>query len=263
MTIFRTLLLSGFMLLVVMTGASVFASEENVNDIRFPLGKWSPRLIAIVESGPSILSDDTTFDVPAPPANDSDTTKEELAWLAEIAKTERSEYAVERILFENGGRRAHQMFLEEGLIKAENYKALILFEIIDLDHAYFILERKKHFARPRPSQLSKEFELIIPNPAHAAYPSGHASQTWIVALVLSDFDPDNADVYKKWAIDIAHRREIAGVHYPSDSEAGRNFAVDVLEALRKVPAFEKKYQAAKESYVKPSAEVLAAKREKK
>ncbi len=248
------------MIFSVMAGNSVIASDENVNDIRFPLGKWSPRLLAIVDSGPNILSTDTVFEVPEPEANDSDKTKQELAYLAEIAKTERSEYAVERILHENGGRRAHEMFIEQGLIAEGNYKAVILFEIIDMDHTYYILERKKHFSRPRPSQLSDEFDLVIPNPAHAAYPSGHASQTWMVALVLSDFDPENADVYKQWAIDIAHRREIAGVHYPSDSEAGRNFAVDVLAALREVPVFEKKYQDAKLSYVKPSAEVLSAKR---
>ena len=38
---------------------------------------------------------------------------------------------------------------------------------------------------------------------------------------LRDALQKKADEYKKLAIDIAHRREIAGVHYPGDSEAGR------------------------------------------
>lgn len=227
------------------------AEERNIDDIRFLEVNWMPKLLKIIEDGPVLLSREDIFDVEDPPNNSSQKTRDEIAYLHELAKTKRDPETIERILYENTGVSAHSMFVKEGLIDEENYKTLLLLEMIDNDNIYFILERKKHFDRPRPSELDSTIKTIIDNPPHAAYPSGHATQAYINALVLADFDLDNADVYKQFATDIAHRREIAGVHYPGDSEAGRKLAVDVLERLRAIPVFEKKYQAAKASYIKP------------
>ena len=99
------------------------------------------------------------------------------ARMDELAKTMRTPDTLERIEYENSGVRAHDMFVHEGLIDEENYKTLLLLEIIDNDHMYFILERKKHFERPRPSEIDPTLETAIPNPPHAAYPSGHAAQS--------------------------------------------------------------------------------------
>ncbi len=242
-------------LILVLLAFPVIADENNINDLKFPMHNWSPNLLDGASSGGSILADIEYFEVAPPPLNDSKETLEEIKYLLEIAKTERTDDNVARIHYENNGGKAHEFFLKEGLIDASNYKTVELLKMIDVDHMYFILERKKHFSRPRPSHLASELgmdlELVISNPPHPAYPSGHASQTYMVALVLSDFDPENAEKYKQFAVDVAHRREIAGVHYVSDSVAGRKLAVDVLAKLREVAPFEKKYQDAKMSYVKP------------
>ena len=245
--------LATVLLCTILFGAShyVHAGQRDLDDIHFLDKNWSPALLKIIEDGPVIMSREEIFEVKIPPENSSEITAKEIAYLHEIAKTERDEETVERILYEDSGVDAHDMFVNEGLIDEDNYKTLLLMEIINNDNMYFILERKRHFARPRPSELDETLETVIPNPPHAAYPSGHATQTYINALVLADFDPDNADVYKQFAIDVAHRREIAGVHYPSDSVAGRKLAVDVLARLRDIPIFEKKYQAAKLSYITP------------
>ena len=227
------------------------ADEKNIDDVRFLYKNWAPKLLKIIESGPILLSRDEVFDVAPPPKNSSKETQEELAKLHKFAKEERTEETIQRILYENTGVSAHQMFVKERLIDKENYQTLLLMEMIDNDNMYFILERKKHFARPRPTEIDPTLTTVIDNPPHPAYPSGHATQTYINALVLADFDPENAEVYKQFAIDVAHRREIAGVHYPSDSEAGRKLAADVLARLRAISAFEKKYQRAKASYIKP------------
>ncbi len=244
-----------FAMLLVFT-APVMA--ENINDIKFPASGWDGNLYAGAQAGGSILADIEHFEVAEPPLNDSKETMEELKYLKEIAKTERTKDAVERIHYENNGGKAHNFFMKEGLIDINNYKTIDLMVMIDIDHTYFILERKKHFSRPRPSQLAPDLELVISNPKHPAYPSGHASQTYMVALVLAAFDPDNAEIYKQFAVDVAHRREIAGVHYPSDSVAGRKLAVDVLAKLRTIPAFEKKFQEAKVTYIKPNLESAAS-----
>ncbi len=235
---------------------AVADEKSDINDLRFPLHNWSNALLAGAQSGGVILADIEYFEVDPPPLNDSEETRKELEYLQEIAKTERTDDNIARIYYEDGGGKAHDFFIKEGLIAPDNYKTVELLKMIDIDHMYFILERKKHFSRPRPSHLASELgmelDTVIANPPHPAYPSGHASQTYMVALVLSDFDPENAEKYKQFALDVAHRREIAGVHYPSDSVAGRKLAVDVLAKLREVPAFERKYQAAKLSYIRPS-----------
>lgn len=248
------LMLLAFGLMVFAVSAVSGEEDVDINAITFPQGKWGPSLLQAIDAGPKILrkGDKDDFVVAPPPANDSEITKAELAQLHEFAKNERTEDAIARIIYENDGGKAHDFFMKEGLLDPANYKTTELLTMIDVDHTYFILERKMHFKRPRPSQLDPTLELVIDNPQHAAYPSGHASQTYMVALVLSEFDPENADKYKQFAIDIAHRREIAGLHYPSDSEAGRKFAVDVLKRLREEPVFEKKYQDAKASFTKPN-----------
>ncbi len=246
-----------FLSLVISRGSvAVDGGEKGANAIEFSIGSWNPSLLKIIEEGPRILSRDMVFDVAPPPSNDSDITRGELDNILAVQKAERSEEEIKRIVFEHTGKKAHQIFENEGLLAENNYKTDQLMVMIDADHSYFILERKKHFARPRPNQLDNRVETVLPNPGHAAYPSGHASQLYMVALVLSDFDPENADVYKQFAYDVTHRREIAGFHYVSDSIAGRKLAVDVLAKLRENEVFEKKYQAAKASYVKPSAEAL-------
>ncbi len=242
-------------LIMALFSFPVMAKETNINDLKFPTINWSPNLLEDAQVGGSILAEIEYFDVAPPPLNDSEETRKEIEYLQEIAKTKRTDGNIARIHYENNGGKAHEFFIKEGLISAENYKTVELLKMIDVDHMYFILERKKHFSRPRPSHLASklgmDLDLVISNPPHPAYPSGHASQTYMVALVLSDFDPENTEKYKQFALDVAHRREIAGVHYVSDSVAGRKLAVDVLAKLREVAAFEKKYQAAKMTYVKP------------
>ena len=238
------------MLLLGVLSLPVFAADD-LNRISFPEDQWSAELLDTIAVGPYFLSTDEQFDIESPPQNSDQKTKDELVYLKTLAETARTDDVVARIRYENGNIQTHELFAQEGLFADGNEKTVALFNTIDRDHRYFILERKKHFARARPSQLDPALKTVILNPAHAAYPSGHASQAYMTALVLSAFDPNNMDKYKKVAIDIAHRREIAGIHYPSDSDAGRKLAVYVLERLRNVSAFEKQFQDAQISYIKP------------
>ncbi len=240
----------------VLAANDALNTSENINDVKFPVGLWNPSLLEIIERGPNILPRDTVFEVALPPSNDSEVTRAELDNLLVLQDVERSDEEVRRIMWEHTGKKAHEIFMNEGLLHESNYKTDRLMRMIDADHSYFILERKQHFARPRPNQLDEKLETVLANPGHAAYPSGHSSQTYMVAIVLSDFDPDNAQVYKQFAYDVAHRREIAGFHYVGDSIEGRKLAVDVLAGLRENEIFEKKYQEAKASYIKPSADAI-------
>lgn len=105
----------------------------------------------------------------------------------------------------------------------------------DMGVAVFYLKNK--FNRVRPSFLSDEIQPSIKNPGHPAYPSGHATQAYCIARVLTLLDPSKEKAFYKSAKEIAQNREIAGVHYSSDSKAGELLAKQIMSMLEKNPKF--------------------------
>jgi hypothetical protein len=100
------------------------------------------------------------------------------------------------------------------------------------------------YKRPRPSHLCPALLPPIAVPGHAAFPSGHATQAHLMALCLNDIFstlPQQSRVLEDtWTLAdrIARNREIAGLHYESDSNAGRAIALATLPILQaSVPIF--------------------------
>ncbi len=233
------------------TGFVTASHAENIpfGDIGYAQSDWAPELIQALADGPAILSKDERFDSVPAPANVSESTKQDLDYLRDIAKTERTPDQLEKIEWENRNIPL-SAFERDGLIdlaKNDDIRRFLL--KTDREISYFILKKKMEYGRARPSQLATDLETVIPNPLHASYPSGHAGQSWMVALVLSEIDPANAEKFKNQAIDIAHRREIAGVHYPADSVAGRDLAEKVFAKLMAVPEYKQELEKVKTSYV--------------
>ena len=86
---------------------------------------------------------------------------------------------------------------------------------------------KLHFDRVRPSFYDDRLQPSIELPPHPAYPSGHATQATTVALILGCVDPDNRDFYLSNRV--GWNRELAGVHYPSDTVAGERLAHHIIQ----------------------------------
>jgi acid phosphatase (class A) len=119
-----------------------------------------------------------------------------------------------------------------------------------------ILYYKKYFDRVRPSALDTTLTTLIPVPNHPAYPSGHAAESHLFALVFSDIDPDQSAHYVESAQTIAHEREIAGVHYPSDSVAGVALAEQFFLAIKNTPWYIHQRDKAKAEWGTSSHSVL-------
>jgi membrane-associated phospholipid phosphatase len=89
---------------------------------------------------------------------------------------------------------------------------------------------KNFYSRPRPSQLCPALLPPIEIPGHASFPSGHSTQAHLMALCMNDVLnglPQQATMIDDlWTLAdcIARNREIAGLHYPSDTAAGEAFA---------------------------------------
>jgi membrane-associated phospholipid phosphatase len=103
--------------------------------------------------------------------------------------------------------------------------------------------------RRRPSQLCPALRPPIEVPGHAAYPSGHATQSFLIARCLAAAVAGGPSALASEALDalanrIARNREIAGVHYPSDTAAGRDLAAQLFAALDGVATFKAQLAAA-------------------
>jgi len=96
---------------------------------------------------------------------------------------------------------------------------------------------KDHFNRARPYHYYPEIEATIDPPEHPSYPSGHAAQTYSLAFALAEVFPDRRTDLETVAYKISINREIAGVHYKSDTEAGKTTAMQLVAQMKEQPEF--------------------------
>jgi acid phosphatase (class A) len=105
-------------------------------------------------------------------------------------------------------------------------------------------DAKEIWKRPRPyaidptlaaGKLEKSF----------SYPSGHSTESMVLALVLADLFPDKHDAIIAEARRIGwHRVEIAR-HYPTDIYAGRVLAQAIVREMKKNAGFQTDFAAVK------------------
>jgi hypothetical protein len=96
---------------------------------------------------------------------------------------------------------------------------------------------KDKFDRPRPHLMDHGINPMVTVPNHAAYPSGHAMQAYLIAHGMAEVFGHDPGVIAE-AFDVAHRirenREWAGVHYASDGDCGAIIAQTAFSQLREV-----------------------------
>lgn len=98
------------------------------------------------------------------------------------------------------------------------------------DARFYMWSFKDKYARMRPYQLEPKIKNLQET-NWPAYPSGHASFAYMLGYLYSAISPAHREIFLHDAYVIAHSREIIGVHFPSDSEAGRVFAYKLIELL--------------------------------
>lgn len=106
--------------------------------------------------------------------------------------------------------------------KPENLPfTVIFFQRVFYDDQHAVVAAKKYFNRPRPFVSDHDVSPVVKHSANASYPSGHATFAYATAILLADMVPEkSAQIFERAAV-YAHNRVVAGVHYPSDVEAGR------------------------------------------
>ena len=187
---------------------------------------WIPAFKTMAEERIQKSSQDPLIEIPSPPRSSSSDTiaKDEINLLLRFQELARSPEVVQQIMTD---REIAGWTLGEVVLNDHIYAAtpLGLF-IFQLFHSSFpdIQALKFKFDRVRPLHFDKRIKPITETPGHASYPSGHSSSSFLISYLLSDIlIGDNASVLCD-AARIAVEREIAGLHYPSDSDAGQIWA---------------------------------------
>lgn len=96
---------------------------------------------------------------------------------------------------------------------------------------------KNHWKRPRPYVRSTLVSPVVGKPNDAgSYPSGHSFGFALPQFVLSAAFPEHAQALDKQIHRMMWGRIVGGAHFPSDTEAGRILAKDVVEKMLKTKA---------------------------
>ena len=221
---------------------------------------------------PFYLNGSEKFIIPDPPANSSKQTRAELDYLLQL-QSRRSDEDVRASLYYAGvyyktsaqptdpdypkwsrnlfhiGRSLGTWFNADSLPLTAALAANVW-----KDAEYYIWKFKNCYSRIRPYKLDSNLKNSEET-NWAAYPSGHSTNSYVNAYLYSELIPEFTDFFFKDAFDMAHSREIIGVHFPSDSESGRILAQQIVARLFTNPAFKTDFEAAKK-------EIGQAKKEK-
>jgi acid phosphatase (class A) len=211
------------------------------------------------------------FTIPDPPANSSEQTRAELNYLLALQQ-KRLKVDVDASLYMAGvyynprvkpsdssyshyrknlffiGRSIGSWFNPEDLPLTADLMANVW-----QDASYFIWGLKYKYLRIRPYKIDNTIDNLEET-NWAAYPSGHAANSYINAYIYQELAPEFADTFVKDAYDMAHSREIIGVHYPSDSEASRILARQFVNKLFLNERFLKDFELVKEEWATKAKE---------
>jgi acid phosphatase (class A) len=120
------------------------------------------------------------------------------------------------------------------------------------DASYYMWRLKFKYARIRPYNIDRTLKPLD-EPNWTAFPSGHSSYSHMLAFIYSELAPEFSDIFLNDARAISHSREIIGVHFPSDSEAGRVFAREFVDELLASDKFKPEFEKMKAEWARVRA----------
>ncbi len=109
--------------------------------------------------------------------------------------------------------------------------------LLEMDTEIAVKHYKSKYDRPRPaflaSKMGDKFKTFPSKTAStASYPSGHATFGALAAKVLGEMFPEKKSKLDKLGQSMGKNRILAGLHYPSDYEAGVLLANELYKKLK-------------------------------
>ena len=193
---------------------------------------------------PTLL--DFTLVLPPPPAQDSTTTKAELA---EVHRVEQSR-TPEQVTAAEYDDHHEDIFLYAKVL-GPNYMAdalpltALLSARIRNDAGLLNSPLKAYFQRPRPYNFDTSLHPICDTNKDFSYPSGHTLNGYLFGFVLLQMVPEKRTEVLARADEYGENRVVCEAHYPSDLEASRRVAYAILAAMLSNPRFQHDLTAAR------------------
>lgn len=184
--------------------------------------------------------------LPPAPGPNSETQKADLTAVLDAQKT-RTSKQIEQATTENNASIYHFSEVLGPAFSAGRFPKLdALFKCINSDSRIMMLINKELWDRPRPYVVSTLVDPAVERPKSAgSYPSGHAMFGYVTAAVLANMVPEKAAALYERGRQYGDDRVIAGVHFPSDVEAGRLAAIAIVTGLVQSPKFQSDFESAK------------------
>ena len=117
-----------------------------------------------------------------------------------------------------------------------------------LDAGLATYRAKDHYNRQRPFVALGESTCTPAEESKLAkdgsYPSGHASLGWAAGLILISLSPERNDALLQRAYAYGQSRQVCGVHWQSDVDAGRLIGAATVARLQANPVFSAQAQLA-------------------
>jgi acid phosphatase (class A) len=190
---------------------------------------------------------DLTGIIPPPPAQDSDTTKAELA---ELHRIQQSRTPAQVAAAQDDDQHEDMFYLRtvmgSGFTPGNLPLLKALSDRMESEGSAASHALKGEFKRPRPYQFDTTLHPVCETVAQPnSYPSGHSIVSSLDAFVLARMVPEKSREILKRADDYAHNRMVCGVHYASDLAAGREVAYVLFGYLMAQPRFQNDLAAAR------------------
>ena len=183
---------------------------------------------------------DFTQVLPPPPADDSLPGRADLDTILQIQRDRTPEQIA----------RAHrvsrqtvftfaQPVLGEWFTTKNLPRTAAIFEEIDREDNPIVQAAKNTFHRSRPYQRDARVQPVVSRPGmNESYPSGHTTGAAIWGTILAAAFPANKEGFEAQIHETMWCREIGGVHFPTDTEAGYVFGKAIATRMLASPAME-------------------------
>ena len=203
-------------------------------DVKFPLIAWRPDFFAQIALAEFCQTDWQTIPVAGPPTAHADIFSE-IDYLQGPAMDKRADLAAEII---DQDVRLVAYFAQTLMLSPSAHpNAIRVLEIANQVGLLVAMFFKFRFRRGRPQQVWPGLVPLVPSPWHPSYPSGHSLQSHLIALALGEVAPKAKEALLALAKRIGTNREVAGVHFQSDTIAGRDIAYSIFPRLEGCSTF--------------------------
>jgi membrane-associated phospholipid phosphatase len=207
-------------------------------------GKWNgtnPVLPMMATWKPWVLSSPSEFRPGPPLAYDSAEKAAELSELKQFQRTPLSNSIASFWEGAAGGPRFFQywnqqigMKLLEHALGADPPRAARAYALVNItlyDTGIACWDAKYAYWAIRPFQLDPSFKPLFTTPNHPSYPAAHGCFSTAAAAILGYLFPRDAAAFDALARQANESRIWAGIHYRSDTVAGRNLGLAVANKV--------------------------------